>query len=385
MAKKLVQKGHRVSLVTMSSYFPEKYKFKKRVTKINIDGIDLIIIKMSYSNKLNYLMRTLIFIKFAIWSTLESLKVRNVDVVFATSTPLTIIIPAIAAKFKNNCKMVFEVRDLWPEIPIALGILRNPLLIMIARWLEKLAYRNSENIIALSEGMKSGIMGLGYPENKICVVPNACNTNLFQSPEDDVNSFYDDYPQFKNKVIVSYAGTIGMIYGLEYLIDIAYEMININPDICFIIAGDGGRTKFVRDYSIIKGVLNRNVWFLPLLSKTEVARLLSVSKIACSIIINRSVLWDNSANKFFDALAAKKPVMINYEGWHANIIREYEIGVVIPPEDPEKSARILNEYLLNDRKIKEAISVAEHLATNVYNQNILGKKFVDVIENAGRM
>ena len=119
------------------------------------------------------------FLKFSFGAMKKSLQIEA-DIVFATSTPLTIALSAVYASRKQKIPMVFEVRDLWPELPIAVGALKNPLLRYLAKYLERLAYKNSKAINTLSSGMKEDVLKTGFPSSRVSVIPNSCDIDMFR-------------------------------------------------------------------------------------------------------------------------------------------------------------------------------------------------------------
>ena len=115
--------------------------------------------------------------------------------------------------------MVFEVRDLWPELPIAIGALKNPFLISAARLLEKYAYKNADRIVALSPGMKEGITKTGPGEDKVAVIPNSCDRGLFRVPPEEGERLRRRYDWLVDRPLVIYLGTFGKVNGISYLAD----------------------------------------------------------------------------------------------------------------------------------------------------------------------
>ncbi|SVB69891.1 uncharacterized protein METZ01_LOCUS222745, partial [marine metagenome] len=173
-AQRLVSSGHEVHMITSRRDSTSSNK-----TYIeNTDGINVYWIYVPYSNSFGFLRRILAFIKFIVLSSILSLKIKS-DIVFATSTPLTIAIPAIFCSKVKGVPMVFEVRDLWPELPIAVGAIKSGILIRLAKILEETTYFHSKYVIALSPGMKEGIAKTGYPLLKIKVIPNSCDIVRF--------------------------------------------------------------------------------------------------------------------------------------------------------------------------------------------------------------
>lgn len=380
MGRRLVNAGHKVTLITSYARFPESYNFTKPVTDLEIEGINLKVLKIPYSNNMSFTRRIWAFISFALSSIKETMKTKEVDLIFATSTPLTIAVPGIWGKRFHKCPMVFEVRDLWPELPIAIGALKNPLMKWAARRLEKCAYHNSDAIVALSPGMKEGVVKTGYQEERVAVIPNSCDIDLFNVPPSRGIAFLNKHPELKGEALVTYAGTLGLINGVDYLVEIASEMEKINPNIRFAIFGKGREKEKVMAKAKELGVLDKNLFIYPPLPKKEIPDLLSATTIATSLVIDMQELWHNSANKFFDALAAGKPVLINHKGWQAKILQETGAGIVVPPRAPKTSALLVNTFLLNSQRIKEACVSAKHLALDTFNRDNLANKLRNVLE-----
>lgn len=382
MSKRIINKGYSVTVVTSNSHFPPKYIFNNFITKINIDDINLIVLKVPYRNDMSYTVRIISFIKFALGALLAVVKVKNVDVVFASSTPLTIVIPGVFAKFINRCPMVFEVRDLWPELPIAMGAIKGHISILLARILEKFAYKQSSRVVALSPGMADGVSRSGYPTAKIEIVPNSCDTEMFKVTEDVGASFLKKNAHLAKGPLIVYTGSIGYINGIGYLVDIAHEMIIIRPDVQFLIIGWGVEKSLIERRSIALEVLNKNLWIVDYLPKANMPQVLSAATIATSFVIDLPELWNNSANKFFDSLAAGRPIMINHEGWQADFLRETGAGIVLPPSDPKTSAKMICDFLGDEARVHHARRAAVKASETIFNRDFLASRLIKTLEAA---
>ena len=108
--------------------------------------------------------------------------------------------------------------------------------------------------------------------------------------------------------------------------------------------------------------------------------LLSASTFITSLFVNIPEMWNNSANKFFDALAAGRAVLINYRGWQAELLEETGAGIVVPPGDPENAARMLNDFLKNESRLRKAAAIAAELGETRFERNMLADKLLDVIK-----
>ena len=380
-AQRLVKAGHRVTMITSSSGFPPHYRFDKAVNLLDLDGIRLKVLQVPYSNRFTYLMRIKSFFDFAIRSIIQTVQEDGVDLIFATSTPLTIALPGIVGKIRHKCPMVFEVRDLWPELPIAVGALKNPLLISIAKLLEKKAYQHSARVVALSTGMAQGIAAAGFPHEHIEIIPNCCDIDMFRVDASAGEKFLQAHPYLRGEQLVTYCGTIGIINGVDYFVKIAAEMRDKNPKIRFVIVGDGNRREAVISEAHRCGVWQTNLWLLPKMAKKDVPNLLSATTLATSFVIDLPQLWNNSANKFFDALAASRPIAINHQGWQADFLQSSGAGIVIPANDPKKAACVIDEFLRDKEKCNLARQAASHAAETVFNRDILAARLVALLEN----
>lgn len=230
MARRLVRRGHEVHVVT-STRGGEERSVNWDVTVE--DGITVHWFPVSYSNKFANKDRIKAFFRFA-WHASSRAVQLEADVVFATSTPLTIAIPGVYAARRLRVPMVFEVRDLWPELPVAVGALRNPVGIAAARQLERFAYKNAARIIALSPGMRDGVVATGYPADRVAVIPNSCDLDLFDVSEEVGQELRAEYPWLGARPLVVYTGTLGTINGVDYLARVAAEVYKVEPDVRFV-------------------------------------------------------------------------------------------------------------------------------------------------------
>jgi len=380
-ARRLVARGHRVTIVTSTAYV--------RATDVNpqswgIDDPDLLkvsLINVPYSNRMKYARRLRAFATFAALASLRASRLPA-DVVFATSTPLTIALPGVVAKRRLRAPMVFEVRDLWPEIPIAVGALRNPISIWLARRLERFAYRNADEIVALSPGMKEGVIRAGVAEERVTVIPNGCDLALFGNVPTD-GSVRQRLPEWaRSWPLVVYTGAFGKINGLGYMVDLAAAVQQMQRAVAFLLVGDGVERESLERRARLCGVLDRNLWIWPPIPKKDVPQLLAAADLCTSIVIPLRVLEDNSANKFFDALAAGKPVAINHGGWLADLLRSTGAGLVLPPDDIPTAARQVVDFVSDPAKLAAAGAAARRLAVERFDRERLTDELEGVLLRA---
>jgi glycosyltransferase involved in cell wall biosynthesis len=380
MGRRLVAWGHEVHVVTsdrsgsQSGILPDWYQTEEA-------GIQVHWLPVPYSNKMGFKDRIKAFAKFALMASHKAASLKG-DVIFATSTPLTIAIPGIYASKRCDIPMVFEVRDLWPELPIAIGALRNKGLIASAKKLESQAYKHSAQVVALSPGMREGVQKAGYPAGRIHVIPNSCDLDLFSVPEAEGQRFRHSHEWLGNRPLVIYAGTLGKINGVSYLVRVAAETIKKAPEVRFLIAGRGAEEQKIKGLARDLGVLDKNLFMPGTMPKKEIPAVFSAADITTSLFIDLKEMWANSANKFFDGLASGTPIAINYSGWQKDILEEYQAGLTLPPHDYAQASGLLIQHLSDDKWLKQAGNNARRLARQKYNRDLLAKKLERVLTMA---
>ncbi|MDW3167950.1 glycosyltransferase family 4 protein [Vibrio sp. Y184] len=381
MAKRFVSKGHEVTFVTSSSFLSSDYKLNNGWNKIEIDGITLHVLHMSYSNNDSFSKRILKFIQFSIRAVFKSVKLKG-DVVFATSTPLTIAIPGVLCSKFRKIPMVFEVRDLWPELPIAIGALKNPILIKLAKGLERFAYLNSTRLVGLSPGMCAGIERHGIASDKITLAPNSCDTSLFDVQEGVGLAYKSEKLKFvDNRKLVVYTGTFGPINDVSYIVHLAKAALNMSSNICFVAIGSGMQKNDVINLAKKEGVLDKNLFILDPVPKKEIVELLSAADLSLSLFGPIKEMWHNSANKLFDALASRTPIAINYGGWQKEFIEKTSCGLVLS-HDFLQSAKNIDDFLNDKASYKLAKDACKDLAYNHYSRDIMANRIENTLLEA---
>jgi glycosyltransferase involved in cell wall biosynthesis len=376
ISKRLVKMGHEVHIVTALREGP-KSKCSDWI-ETEEAGIRVHWCPLPYSNQLAYRARIRAFIKFAVLAGPRMANIRG-DIVYASSAPLTIALPAVYASWRHRVPMVFEVRDLWPQLPIAVGALKNPVAIAAARALERFAYRRSRHVVALSPDMKAGVVATGYPAEQVSVIPNSCNFNFFDVDPDSGHQFRERYEWLGDRPLVVYTGTLGIMNGVEYLARLAAAVSKRDADIRFVVAGTGKEEERIRRMAESLNILDKSFFMLGSLPKTEMPSLLSASNLTTSLFIDVKEMWANSANKFFDSLAARRPIAINYGGWQAVMIRESGAGLLLDVHDVEASADQLVARLRDPEWLAAAGSAAHRLGRNRFDLDDLTRQLNDVL------
>jgi glycosyltransferase involved in cell wall biosynthesis len=355
-ARRFVARGHSVRMVTAGEG-----------TRM-IDGIEVVGVRGAYSDYMratawSYPRRMLAFARFALGATAAALRGPRPDVIYATSPPLTMALPALVAAVLRRAPLVWEVRDLWPEAPIQMGALRNPLLRRAARAVERFVYRRAARLIALSPGIQAGMIAAGAHAERLTLVPNAADLDLFRPAA------------APDRFRVSYFGTMGEANDLTAAIDAA----RLLPDVEFLLVGEGKRR------AELERAAPPNVVFAgPAAGKEEVAELTAQSSACLTLFKDVPVLATNSPNKLFDTLAAGRPAIVNMDGWMRQLVEENEAGLYVRAgnarELAEKIAWLRDHPEEADRMGRNARALAER----DFDREELATRALAVLEEASR-
>lgn len=376
MARRLIERGHSVTMVCGASYdLGLVDRYSKNVVRGNIDGIEILQISLPYSNKDGIAKRALTFVRFALLGIKIALK-EDYDLVFATSTPLTAGIPGLFAKWFRGKKFVFEVRDLWPELPRALGM-KNPFLLWGMSFLEWLSYRFADGCIGLSPGICEGIAKRSKKGKPIEMVPNGCDLDIFSPSLREALALKGIEA---GKTVAVFTGAHGIANGLDAVLDAASVLKSMGrDDIVLAFIGDGK----VKE-ALVSRALNEdldNCKFYDPVPKLQLNRIIASANIGLMILANvPAFYYGTSPNKFFDYISSGLPVLNNYPGWLADMIQENNCGLAVPPNDPQAFANALVNLADNPTLRVEMGKNARQLAQSQFSREDLANKFVDFLE-----
>lgn len=374
MARKLIASGHEVTMVCGTYRGGETgltMPFMGGSRRGVVDDIDVIEFDLVYSNSDGFVRRVLVFLGFA----LRSIKLvfsEPYDVVFATTTPLTAGIPGIFARWLRGKTFVFEVRDLWPELPRAMGVIRNPLVLWAMAVIEWVSYRSANRLIGLSPGIVEGIIKCGVSRDKIALVPNGCDLAIFDAP---VDAWRPEGVGEKDLMAI-FTGTHGIANGLDILLDVALELKRRQrDDIKLVLIGQGRLKPGLQQRASQEGL--HNVIFHAPVNKEKLSGLMAGADVGMQILANiPAFYYGTSPNKFFDYIAAGLPVLNNYPGWLAELICQHECGFVVPPDNPVAFADAL-EKAASDRGALKVMGLHAHaLAEADFSRDLLADRFV---------
>ena len=375
MAKRLIYHGHKVVMVCGSYGGGETgltSEFVKGRRRGVVDGVDVIEFNLAYSNTDGFIKRAMTFGKFAFKSVGLALT-EKYDVVFATTTPLTAGIPGVFARWLRAKRFVFEVRDLWPELPKEMGVIKNPLILLGMSILEWVSYRSAHRCIGLSPGIVKGIEKRGVKSKNIQMVPNGCDLSIFNQS----NSPWRPEGVVKSDLMAVFTGTHGMANGLDAVLLAAAELQSRGRgDIKLVLIGQG-KLKSALERQAAELKLDNVVFHSPV-GKEKLAGLMSSADVGMQVLANiPAFYYGTSPNKFFDYISAGLPVLNNYPGWLSGMIIQNDCGFSVDPDSPEAFADALVYAADNREKLKSMGENSLRLAKDQFDRQVLADTWVD--------
>ncbi len=352
LAKKLLSEGHKVEVITAHN---------DRRGLHNVDSIPVRYLPIRYSNDFSFWKRVISFLAFtwlACWRSIS----KKADCNYVISTPLTNGLIGLFGKLIRRTPYIFEVGDLWPEVPMRLGYIRNPLLKNILSQLEILCYKKAQGVVGLSAAISRHVEGV-VPGQKTITIPNFADCAYF-TPVRPPAQYNQDKP-----LILSYTGTFGEANHLEYLLQLAACAQKRRLPIEINIMGRGKCEQILKKDCKDKNL--QNVVFIPFANYEKVNELLNRSHAIYLSFKDEPSLHTGSPNKFFDGLAAGKVVISNFKGWIGDEIEKNECGFCYPPDQPEIAIENLSELIAKPWLVETWQKNARHLAESTYQKELL--------------
>jgi glycosyltransferase involved in cell wall biosynthesis len=384
IARRLVDRGHEVTMVARDPRWlavgatapPGLLARRER-----LDGIDVIWMRIPYEQRFSKLKRLLSYGAYTAAASVAALGLKRPDVVYASSTPLTSGIPGAFASRLRGVPFVFELQDLWPAAPAALGYLSGPEL-TVAETLERALYATSDRIVVCSEAVVSALVRRGIPKEKLLLIPNFSETELFR-PETRDERFRKTHG-LEGKFLAVYSGAMGHTNGVYQLADAAAVLKQRGDDrVQILLVGDGNERPAFERRVAEEGL--DNVLVLPPQPREAMPGIVGACDVTLTIFTPHPALALNSPNKFFDSLAAGKPVVVNVDGWLRALVEENDAGVYVPAGSPDALADALSGLAGEPDRLRTMGENARELAVREFARDLLADRLAEDLERlAGR-
>lgn len=372
-----VKAGAEVTIITGEPNFPQgkvyagyKNQFYKKET---INGIKVIRVWTYIVPNKGILKRTLDFISFSITSFFAGL-FQKADIIIATSPQFFTALSARTLHFWKHTPWIMEVRDLWPESIKTVGAIKQGKIIRYWEWQEERCYNSAKKIVVVTDTFKKKLIERGFPENKIKVIKNGVNLDLFKPIRKDQELL--DKLGLRDKKIIGYIGTHGMAHKLDFILRCAKNMEN-QTEFHFLFLGDGGNKEEL--LKLKEELKCTNVTMLPSVSKKDVKHYISILDI-CLINLRKDPLFTTVIpSKIFENAAMAIPILMGVEGEAQEIVESYGAGLCFEPENEDDFKKKLSQLIVPNT-YKQCQAGCLKLAAD-FNRKKLARRMLKIIEN----
>ena len=351
MASGLVRAGHQVTLIAEvpnhpSGIIPPEYR-RKLYQRADLDGIDVIRVWVKASPVKTFRTRMAFYLSYMVSAVLAGLFLARgrYDLIYATSPPLFVGGTALLLSLLRRIPLVFEVRDLWPESAVVLGELKNRRAIALAERLERACYRRARRIVVVTAGIRQRLSERGVPEDKLVLIPNGANTDLFRH-EPEAGAALRVESGLGDTFLVLYAGIHGIAQGLQMVVEAA-RMLEGDHRICFLFVGEGPVKAEIRALAKRYGLTN--IHFHNEVPRKRVPAYLSAADVALVPLRKLGLFATALPSKIFDAWAAGCPTLVSIDGEARRVLEESGAGRFVEPESAQALVEAIRD-LADDRE-----------------------------------
>jgi glycosyltransferase involved in cell wall biosynthesis len=377
----LVQRGHRFTVVTSTrDYITGKNRGKKPTegsSSAQQGGIQVLKAWTPGIIHKSFVLRVVAFLAFMVTSAWQGRKVRTPDLVMGTSPPIFQCISAWLVSVVKRRPFLLEIRDLWPEFAIDMGVLTNPVLIVMSRWLEAFLYRRAQHILVNSPAYREYLLSKGIPSEKISVVPNGVDPTQFD-PMADGHEFRREFGIPPEAFVATYCGALGMANDIPTILRAALQLRSTAPDIRVLIVGDGKERRNLEAMVRENGL--DNVMIVGAVPKKRVPEVLAASNACIACLMNIKMFRTTYPNKVFDYMAAGRPVILAIDGVIRDVVDEARAGVFVPPGDDRALADAVAQIAANPETAQEMGRLGRQHVVEKFDRRQQSNSFIEVLE-----
>ena len=378
LARRFVDEGHHFSIVASDLVYLSGKRFASNEREQDFDGVKVRRAWTYPSLHRSFVWRVVSFLSFMMTSVIVALKTRNVDLVVGTSPPIFQACSAWVVSVVKWRPFLLEIRDLWPEFAIDMGVLKNPVLIWLSRWLERFLYARANHLLVNSPAYRDYLIGLGIPAAKISFIANGVDPEMFRTARS--KSGLREELGLADKYLVTYAGAMGMANNLEVVIEAA-SLLSDLPEIHFLMVGDGKERLKLEDFSRRLNVTN--VTFAGSRPKSAMPAILAETDACLAVLLDIPMFRTTYPNKVFDYMAAARPVVLAIDGVIREVIEAADGGIAVPPGNPQAIADAVRSLCLNRVRGEQMGRDGREYVVKFFDRNQQAKQFGELIHQVG--
>src|SRR5512138_2324737 len=372
MAQYLRKCGHEMVIVASDSNYQTGLRTVERkglYVEQEIEGIHVLRAYSAQTLHRSYFWRAVSFFSFMFSSVWAALQVKDADLIMGTTPPIFQAVSAWLVAFLRRKPFLLEVRDLWPEFAISMGVIKNPAVITLAHWLENFLYARATHILVNSPAYKEYLVRKGVPEQKITFIPYGTDINMF-NPNVDGSSVRAKLG-LKNKFMVLYAGAMGQAHDL-YTVLRAAKRLNDKPQIQFVFFGAGKERLNLEAEAQRLGL--KNILFAGICPKKEMPVVIAAADVCLAILQNLEMFRTTYPNKVFDYMASARPTVLVIDGVLRQVIEASGGGVFVEPGNDELLARTIRELSRDPVQVRQmGMSARAYLVKNLDRRDKLAE------------
>jgi len=296
------------------------------------------------------------YASFCVSAAFRGMSLPRPDVIIATSPQLLVGLAGWWLAFARRIPFVFEVRDLWPESLAAVGVgNENSLLHHALSAVANFLYRHADRIVVVTTAFKSHLIHhRKVPAEKISVVENGVETDLFSPGTPAATNALRQELGAEGKFVVCYVGTMGMAHGLETLLDAAAQLQSQNPDVLFLLIGEGAEKQRIQALAQSRGLAN--VRFFDQQPREKIPAFISASDVCLVLLKKTEVFKTVIPTKMLEFMSCGRPVVLGVDGQARKILEEAQAGIVIEPEN-SNALREAIQRLATDRHLCQELGL----------------------------
>jgi len=378
LARRFVDAGQQFSIVASDLSYLSGKKCAAADRVQDFDGVKVRRAWTYSSLHRSFAWRIVSFLSFMISSVWAALKVKNVDLVIGTSPPIFQAVSAWVISVVKWKPFLLEIRDLWPEFAVDMGVLKNPVLIWLARRLERFLYARANHMLVNSPAYRDYLISLGIPAEKISFIANGVDPEMFHVDR-PAGGLRDEYG-LHDKFIVTYAGAMGMANNLEVVLDAAARLNDL-PDVHFLMVGDGKDRSKLEDLAQQMHV--HNVTFTGSRPKSQMPAVLAESDVCLAVLRDIPMFRTTYPNKVFDYMAAARPVVLAIDGVIRQVIEAANGGIPVPPGNPQAMADAVRTLHENRHRSEEMGRDARDYVIKFFDRNQQAQQFSELVLQIG--
>jgi glycosyltransferase involved in cell wall biosynthesis len=351
MAQYLRDHGHELVIVASDLNYQTGQRTVERhgvFTEQMIDGVRVLRSYIYPTLHRSYFWRIVSFFSFMFSSVWTALSVKDADLIMGTTPQIFQAVSAWFVAFVRNKPFLLEVRDLWPEFGISMGVITNPILISLTRWLEKFLYARATHILVNSPAYKEYMVAKGVPANKITYIPYGTDVDMFNPSVDGLA--VRKRLGLEDKFVVLYAGALGQANDI-YTVLCAAKHLNDENQIRFVFWGDGKERPNLQ--SEAERLNLENVIFAGVCPKKEMPFVIASSDVCLAILQNVPMFRTTYPNKVFDYMAAARATVLVIDGVIREVIESSNGGVFVEPANHELLAKTILELSKDPQRVKQ--------------------------------